>query len=653
MAVIHGTSADDSLFGTAANDFIFGHGGNDSLYAGAGNDWLNGGTGADAMAGGTGDDIYIVDNASDVVFEWGGQGTDAVHSSISYTLPTAVENLVLIGTAAIDGTGNNLDNEMEGNSANNYLFGEGGNDTLYGNGGADVLFGGSGNDTMNGGTGADAMAGGTGDDVYYVDTAGDITFEWGGEGTDTVYSSINWELAGAVEHLVLTGTAALKGFGNSLNNHITGNSGNNLLDGGDGSDTLNGGIGADTMYGGAGSDTYYVDNAGDTVLEFGTEFDIDVVRTTVTYTNPTDIDRMYLIGSAAINGYGNDANNWIVGNSNSNTLTGGIGSDKLDGGGGADTMIGGIGGDIYTVDNVGDVVIELNEDGNDSVGSLLLDYTLGANVERLFLYGSAISGTGNELDNEIYGHWTNETLTGLDGNDLIDGQQGDDTMIGGLGDDTYRVMNTADVVVENFGEGHDIVHIWADYTMDANVEDLYAEGFAFLNLNANGNILDNYMEGNGGNNIFDGGEGNDELYGLGGADTVWGAAGDDYLDGGSGNDVVVGHLGADVMIGGLDGDIFFYAAAEESGWLGAAADHILDFSELQGDTIHLAGIDADITTAGDQAFTFIGNENAFTNTAGDLRFNGGFVEGDVDGDAIADFRIQVDVAVLHDYAFVL
>jgi hypothetical protein len=58
------------------------------------------------------------------------------------------------------------------------------------------------------------------------------------------------------------------------------------------------------------------------------------------------------------------------------------------------------------------------------------------------------------------------------------------------------------------------------------------------------------------------------------------------------------------------------------------------------DYIQLSSIDADVNTAGDQAFVFIGNNNPFYGV-GQVRCNGGFVEGDIDGDAIADFRIQV------------
>ena len=65
-----------------------------------------------------------------------------------------------------------------------------------------------------------------------------------------------------------------------------------------------------------------------------------------------------------------------------------------------------------------------------------------------------------------------------------------------------------------------------------------------------------------------------------------------------------------------------------------------DFNSGQGDKIDLSAIDADAGTAGDQAFTFIGS-GVFTGVAGQLHFDLNFVEGDVNGDAVADFRIGV------------
>ena len=109
------------------------------------------------MAGGLGNDTYIVDNAGDVVSEAVNAGTDTVKASVTHTLRNNVENLVLNGTNAINGTGNALNNRLTGNSANNVLNGGAGADVMVGGGGKDVLVGGTGKDTMTGGTDADTF----------------------------------------------------------------------------------------------------------------------------------------------------------------------------------------------------------------------------------------------------------------------------------------------------------------------------------------------------------------------------------------------------------------------------------------------------------------------------------------------------------------
>ena len=112
------------------------------------------------MRGGVGNDRYIVDNALDVVTEAALGGTDSVGSTVSYTLGAEVEDLDLLGSASISGTGNASANVIRGNSAANSIDGDDGDDTLSGFGGNDTIIGGLGADTINGGAGADTLTGG-------------------------------------------------------------------------------------------------------------------------------------------------------------------------------------------------------------------------------------------------------------------------------------------------------------------------------------------------------------------------------------------------------------------------------------------------------------------------------------------------------------
>ena len=125
-------------------------------------DWIKSGLGADLLMGGLGNDTYIVDNIRDSVTENLNEGNDLVQSTVNTTLTNNVENLILLGTANLYGTGNNLDNTLTGNSGANLLKGVNGNDTLLGGGGNDTLIGGLGNDRLVGEGGADQFLFGSG-----------------------------------------------------------------------------------------------------------------------------------------------------------------------------------------------------------------------------------------------------------------------------------------------------------------------------------------------------------------------------------------------------------------------------------------------------------------------------------------------------------
>jgi Ca2+-binding RTX toxin-like protein len=370
---ITGSSGNNTITPTATNvafqTTVF----DDTIFGLGGNDIIDGGLGADAMDGGTGNDTFYVDRYSedgfifndDRVIELAGGGIDTVNASVSYRLASEVENLNLIGIAAINGSGNVLNNAISGNGAANTLSGGDGNDNLSGGAGADTLngelgndtllggtendtlSGGDGNDSLDGGADADTMTGGAGNDTYSVnvysddgnDLNDDFVVEVSGGGTDAVNASVSYRLAAEVENLTLTGTASINGTGNVLNNTIKGNSGANILLGGDGNDNLRGNAGADTIDGESGNDT----------LLGGSENDI-------------------LIGGA-----GNDR---LEGGTETDSLDGGIGADTLLGQAGIDSLTGGTGKDTMTGGTEADTFVFANGDTafNGTASDIITDF---------------------------------------------------------------------------------------------------------------------------------------------------------------------------------------------------------------------------------------------------------------------------------------
>ena len=270
-----GNSGDNTLDGAGGADLLQGAGGNDVLVGGAGNDTLFGGDGAD---------IYFVDSSSDIIGELANQGYDAVYSTVSFILSADVEQLVLQGTANLNGIGNTLANTIIGNSGFNSFAGGDGGDALYGM---------DGNDTLDGGVGADYLDGGKGVDTFYVDSLSDVVVDTASDaGQDTVLTMVDFALPANVEVLVFNGGAgALNMIGNNLANVVLGNNfansiltlegndyivalgGADTIDGGAGMDFLFGGVGADFLTGGAGNDFFSytaIGEAGDLITDFTT-----------------------------------------------------------------------------------------------------------------------------------------------------------------------------------------------------------------------------------------------------------------------------------------------------------------------------------------------------------------------------------------------
>jgi len=354
---------------------ILGSSFDDTLTGDAGANVLDGGAGDDRMEGGGGDDTYVVDSRGDVVVEVEGGGIDTVLSSVSFDGRfTHVENITLTGTSNANALGNDLDNVLRGNSGANILRGYGG------------------------------------DDTYYVDSRDDVVIEAEGGGIDTVVSTVSFDARTThVENITLTGSANINAIGNDLNNIIIGNSGVNILKG----------------YG--GDDTYYVDSRSDVVVE-AADGGIDTVFSTVSFdARTTHVENLRAHGDAALNLIGNDLNNDIIGNDAANIIKGGGGDDRMEGRGGDDT---------YEVNSRGDVVIEVEGGGIDTVLSSVSFDARATHVENITLTGVA---NANAVANDL-----NNVITGNSASNIIIGYGGADIMTGGGGSDTFRYTSASD-----------------------------------------------------------------------------------------------------------------------------------------------------------------------------------------------------------------
>jgi trimeric autotransporter adhesin len=525
MATITGTNGNDTgFFGAvqpellgvpnpidSSDDLLLGLAGNDELNGFFGEDTLDGGIGQDTMKGGRGNDTYRVDNASDLIIEDANQDIDTVianFNAFSYALGSNLENLILEGTIT-QGIGNTLKNTITGNQLDNLL---------------------------DGGGGEDVMRGKDGNDTYIVDNSNDSIFEVAGEGFDTVRSSASYKLSDNIENGELNGTAV----------SLTGNRSANLLIGNNVANQIDGGTGVDTMRGGFGNDTYFVDTANDQVVELLRQGIDKVVSKASSYTISANVENLELssnsgTGPIVETGVGNALNNEITGNNIGNVL---------DGGGGADTMIGGRGDDTYIVDNAGDVVTEIANQGTDTIQASLSNFSLLnlVNVENLTFTGQGNStGQGNNLNNRIRGAIGNDTLFGLDGQDVIDGGVGNDVLDGGFEADSL-----------NGGDGNDS------------------------------------LDGGFGNDSLNGGDQNDILIGGLGNDVLTGGIGNDQLTGVSSTGLNKGRGEIDRLTGGEGADTFFFAAQGQQFYNDGSISNglgdfglVTDFSVAQGDRISL------------------------------------------------------------------
>ncbi|MDN5871868.1 MAG: hypothetical protein L0H73_14245 [Nitrococcus sp.] len=403
---------------------------------------------------------------TDTVVEAASDDVDSVYSSATFVLPEQVENLTLIGSAAIDATGNDLDNRLAGNAAANRL---------------------------DGGAGADLLIGGAGDDTYVIDNSGVVVRERSAEGADTVLSAGNYALGVSLENLILTGTAA-SGSGNAAANWLRGNEGDNTLAGLGGNDLLQGGGGADRLCGGAGEDTYVyrlgdgldriedvngtntlrlegplsrdnvivrrstaegvttvhvrlLDRYGNEMPDQGVDFVLGADgRLPIARVELEDGDRLPLDELWAVSAHhaGSRHRDRFTTGRADDSFALGRGNDRVAAGAGRDTVYGGRGRDRLFGEASDDRLFG-------GMGADRLDGGMG--FDGLF---------GGQDRDALFGRYQSDLLLGGAGDDSLDGGAGNDILAGGAGDDRIRVWRGNDVVLYNAGDGRDRIGAQGD-----------------------------------------------------------------------------------------------------------------------------------------------------------------------------------------------
>ena len=241
--------------------------------------------------------------------------------------------------------------------------------------------------------------------------------------------------------------------------------------------------------------------------------------------------------------------------------------------------------------------------GGRASGCIEVENLIGS-AYRDLLYGNAganslAGGDGNDL---LQGYAGNDTLQGGNGDDTLDGGAGTDTVDGGAGLDTASYAGATGTMNVNLGSGR-------AYGSEAG-----PVGESLVDIeNLIGSSYNDVLSGSTGANNLAGGGGNDGLYGNGGNDTISGEDGNDTLDGGAGIDSLIGGAGDDVLVGRGDADnLLGGAGADRFAWNADSypngivhEDVVLDFTR-GSDKIDLSALDADPSTAGDQALTWVG-----------------------------------------------
>ena len=365
---------------------------------------------------------------------------------------------------------------------------------------------------------------------------------------------------------------------------------------------------------------------------------------------------------------GTMAANTIVGTAKDDVLVGYAGNDTLDGGGGNDILLdgsgndrmtGGAGADIHvlTYDGMTDTIMDfqVGVDRLDlsafpmfySAGQMRIEPTatgarlifgtevievISATRSPLTIANFAtatvlnLSRPAGSLDGPgltLRGTASSDIMFGANGDDLVFGSGGADWIVGGSGRDTVQFIGTIVGVVVDLNHP------------DRNSGQASGDGYESIEVFRGTAQVDGFY-GNIRGNVFFGGDGADQLQGR---------RGGDQLDGGLGQDRIGGGRGADTLTGGVGNDTFVFEKLRHSLMTANGYDLIRDFAVAE-DQISLELIDANRSNDGNQAFRFIGAAQ-FSGAAGELRvvqdlgLGSTYVRGDVNGDGIADFQIEL------------
>jgi Ca2+-binding RTX toxin-like protein len=638
--VLRGSYDAEAISGGAGDDTIDGRGGDDVIAGGPGNDLLSGSGGNDVYRFARGDGADTIRDYTDAFNGTGGNDSVEFAEGIApadVTVSQADSGWSL--RLAIAGSADSLKLESSANDGKFRIetvrFADAtvwthadlmalataptaGNDSIWGGYEAEALSGGGGDDVIDGRGGNDLLTGGTGNDLLYGSGGNDTYVFARGDGVDTVREYIDgfsgWGGTDTIQFAagIAPGDVAVSQAdgGRDLVLAIAGTADRIVIDGG---------------------------------LGGGSDYRVEQVRfadgTLWTWSELVNRSTGATAGNDSIAGdsnanvlYGLDGDDTLDGRQHNDILIGGPGNDLLIGSSGNDTYrfargdgadmvreyqgtLGGYGGtdtiefaeDIAPADIVvtessagGDLILTIAGTGdsvridgtvNDSRNRVervvFADGTIWSHAQMLAMATAPTPGNDN-----FWGGYDPETISGGAGNDVIDGRGGGDVLAGNSGNDTLHGSGGDDIYLYARGDGFDIVADYIDgFSGWGGFDRLqFGEGIATADVavgkSSGGGSYILYLDGGtgtvtlqsaitGGSNyaieevrfadgtvwakpdlearVAPGTNGADALAGDGGANDLRGLGGNDRLTGGEGSDRLRGDAGDDVLIGDLAG----------------------------------------------------------------------------------------------------